>query len=590
MAFGDLKGTLSGASSGGTGVAATGSVSVAVGDLIFMLYGMRANTPTGAGSPARSDDLGNTYNLLHESTTGGGRVCTAYSIVTAGGTLTTATWAHTSNTADDAHCVGVFEGPFDATPLDASITPIADAASPYICPSTGTLAQADELVIACVAQSNGSTTASYAATSPNLKAVAASSGTGANTCSSCLGYQVVSATTAIAPEFTTATSTSGSTAVYSFKKGSSAKTLTIDSGSYAVTGQVVTLSHGWAVAVDGSSYAITGQDVTLARGQVVVVDGESYAIGGQDVSLTKTWLLNVDAGSVAITGQDVALQKGLTLGVDGSSYSINGQDVTLVHDLAIPVDAGSISVSGQDVTLTKTWLLNVDAGSYAISGQDVALSHGWAVSVDASSYSIGGQDVTLTKTGALSIDVDAGSYAISGQDVALAHQWLMDVESGGYLLSGSDVTLTLATGGGGGHVFQCDVFQNNVFQGVCDVTPEPEPEPTPPPDAGGVGGAPRRRGTYTGPAFPRRATRDLYRTYVPPPPEQVIEPKPEAPKPEPVKLGELSATVLPQMMGLTVMHGQAEIDALAAQKRLEQQLMIEDEEAAIIAILAASIY
>jgi hypothetical protein len=137
------------------------------------------------------------------------------------------------------------------------------------------------------------------------------------------------------------------------------------------------------------------------------------------------------------------------------------------------------------------------------------------------------------------------------------------------------------------HVFQCNVFQNNVFQGVCSVTPEPAPTPEP----GGAGRVVGVRGGSTGPAFPRRATRDLYRTYQPPPALAVeAEPAPEAPKPEPVKLGELSATVLPQMMGLTVMHGQAEIDALAAQKRLEQQLMMEDEEAAIIAILAASVH
>jgi hypothetical protein len=119
--------------------------------------------------------------------------------------------------------------------------------------------------------------------------------------------------------------------------------------------------------------------------------------------------------------------------------------------------------------------------------------------------------------------------------------------------------------------------------------PSPTPEPAPPPEQGGAGRVTGPRGGSTGPAFPRRATRDLYRTYEPPP-EQAIAPEPEAPKPEPVKLGELSATVLPQMMGLTVMHGQAEIDALAAQKRLQQQQMMEDEEAAIIAILAASIH
>jgi hypothetical protein len=140
-------------------------------------------------------------------------------------------------------------------------------------------------------------------------------------------------------------------------------------------------------------------------------------------------------------------------------------------------------------------------------------------------------------------------------------------------------------------IFACEIFQHNVFDvGDCGVTPEP----TPTPEQGGAGKVVGPRGGSTGPAFPRRATRDLYRTYVPPP---VVEAEaqpapeaPEAPKPEPVKLGELSATVLPQMTGLTVMHGQAEIDALAAEKRLQQQQMIEDEEAAIIAILAASIH
>ena len=38
--------------------------------------------------------------------------------------------------------------------------------------------------------------------------------------------------------------------------------LTIDAGSYSITGQDVTLTHAWVVPVDSASYAITGQDVT----------------------------------------------------------------------------------------------------------------------------------------------------------------------------------------------------------------------------------------------------------------------------------------------------------------------------------------
>jgi hypothetical protein len=447
MAFGDLLGTGENQStSPGTGLT-TSSFTVAVGDLVVVAYGVRVFKAV-----TFSDALGggHTWSALDSTNTGINRhLAKAYTIVTTAGSMTVS-GAHASG-ADDAAIIACrFEGPFDASPLDANPTNVTDSTTPFDCPTTGTLAQADELVLGFVHNGNGLV---YTSTSPSTIAEQAASGTGANTASVGMNYRVVAATTAVAPQFTAASSTAGTVGTASFKKGSSAKTLTIDSGSYAVTGQDVALAHGWVVAVDGSSYAISGQDVTLAKGHAVVVDAGSYAVSGQDVSLTKTWLLDVDAGSYSVTGQDVALQKGLTLNVDSGSYTVTGQDVTLAHDWAIPVDAGSYSVTGQDVTLTKTWLLDVDASSYAITGQDVALSVGFAVAVDAGSYSVTGQDVTLTKTGNLSVAVDSGSYAVTGQDVALAHQWLLDVDSGGYLLSGQDVELTLggaavATAGG----------------------------------------------------------------------------------------------------------------------------------------------
>jgi hypothetical protein len=254
--------------------------------------------------------------------------------------------------------------------------------------------------------------------------------------------------------------------------------LAIDAGSYGLTGQAVILSlSDWAgygavpyaaapyagpkltdpagpetlsITVDAGSYAVTGQDVALAHGWVVAVDGSSYSVSGQDVTLVHSWAVPVDAGSYAVTGQDVSLTKTWLLNVDSGSYAVTGQDVALSVGFAVAVDAGSYSITGQDVTLSVGFAVAVDAGSYSVTGQDVTLAHDWAIPIDAGSYAVTGQDVTLTKAGAL-IGVDAGSYAITGQDVALAHQWLMDVESGGYLLTGQDVELTkttVATAGG----------------------------------------------------------------------------------------------------------------------------------------------
>jgi hypothetical protein len=476
MAFGDKL-----ASSGNAGsaipasISPTAAVTVAAGNLAVVALSERA-TFTGTTC---TDDLGNTWNDLAGLDGGTPTIKAWYSIITNAGSMTP-TVAATSSSADYGLSCVIYEGPFAASPLDQNPTPLADSTTPHTSNLSGTLAQADELRVGYIGSSNGGV---Y--TSPDQQN---GSGTGANTTSVGIFHDVVSSTTSAAISIPSSITTTSLVGIATFKKGSANKTLTIDSGSYAVTGQDVSLAHGWVVAVDGASYSISGQDVTLAKGLTVSVDAGSYAVTGQDVSLTKTWLLGVDSGSYAITGQDVALSRDLPLAVDAGSYSIAGQDVTLSHGWAVSVDAGSYSISGQDVTLTKTWLLNVDAGSYAvtgqdveltkaaslsiavdagsysITGQDVTLAHGWAVSVDAGSYSItgqdvalsvgfavavdagsysvAGQDVTLTKIGALTIDVDAGSYAISGQDVALAHQWAMDVDSGGYLLTGQDVELT----------------------------------------------------------------------------------------------------------------------------------------------------
>jgi hypothetical protein len=207
MAQGDLKGTLStsGASIGATNDLA-GSVSVSVGDLVVAVLGQVVNlTASGA-----TDNLGNTYTAQNAGSDAGnmtGRMF--YSLVTNAGTLTTITIAASASANDFSAAAGVFEGPFIDPSIDANpANDTGDATSPFTCPATGTLAQADELVIAWgaanIVTSGGS---SWAATSPNLLAATISGGTGTVTT---LGYQVVAATTSVVPAFTAAVDPSGS--------------------------------------------------------------------------------------------------------------------------------------------------------------------------------------------------------------------------------------------------------------------------------------------------------------------------------------------------------------------------------------------
>lgn len=215
MAFGDLKGTLAGSGPSVTNPSnLTGSVSVAVGDLVLAFFSQQTNlTASGA-----TDNLGNSYSAQNAGTDAGtvtGRLF--YSRATVAGTLTTIHVAATASNNDYAGIAGVLEGPVASPPIDknpANIT--ADLTSPFNCPATGTLSQANEIVIAWIAAFGAVAGGTWAATSPNL--LAASANLDAN-CLAALGYQAVSSTSSVTPVFTYSTNpTADALGTCSFKK------------------------------------------------------------------------------------------------------------------------------------------------------------------------------------------------------------------------------------------------------------------------------------------------------------------------------------------------------------------------------------
>jgi hypothetical protein len=201
MAFGSLRGTVftANAASITDPFDTTGSQAVSVGDLIVFVLGQQ----TSRTVDTVADNLdANNYTALTAGTDPGTSTCRAYyKIATVAGTLTTITAQTTGSTNNVCTIAGVFEGPFvaiDANPAENNNT---DNTSPFTCPSTGVLnfnGSTHELVV-CWATGTGNT--AYAATAPNL--LAGNSAT-SSVMKVALGYQVVTATTAVAPEFTAA--------------------------------------------------------------------------------------------------------------------------------------------------------------------------------------------------------------------------------------------------------------------------------------------------------------------------------------------------------------------------------------------------
>lgn len=199
MAFGALKGTLTVALTNITNpTSATGSVSVAIGDLIFGVFSEVTNiTVTSV-----TDNLHTPTTYTAQTGTDAGTATgqSFYMVATAAGTLTSVSGTATAGGDNVVFSVAVIEGPFTTPPIDAAPANITtDVTSPFTCPATGILAQTDEVVI-CWAANNGTT--ALAATSPNLLAIDGNVAGAIPNLS--IGYQLVAATTSIAPAFTSA--------------------------------------------------------------------------------------------------------------------------------------------------------------------------------------------------------------------------------------------------------------------------------------------------------------------------------------------------------------------------------------------------
>ncbi len=153
MAFGDSRGDGGAAQNSITNPTnITMSWALSLKDLVFVVVAEQTSLTAGTVT----DNLGNTYNAVNAGTDSGTVTGKAYyAVVTNAGTLTQVSVAATASADNVAVRIAAWEGPFEASPLDAAPANIEDVSSQFDCPASGTLAQANELLVGwMVASSN----------------------------------------------------------------------------------------------------------------------------------------------------------------------------------------------------------------------------------------------------------------------------------------------------------------------------------------------------------------------------------------------------------------------------------------------------
>lgn len=145
--------------------------------------------------------------------------------------------------------------------------------------------------------------------------------------------------------------------VEAYGGGSTSYTLTVDSGTYSLSGASLATPISVVMAAGDGTYSVTGQDITF---------------GGSSV-----YTLSLEAGAYNITSETPVI--GISMGLDAGSYSIVGQDITLSSTsgsgtmYSLSIEAGTYTTTGQDLSLIVAYLASLDAGTYDVNGKNVRL-------------------------------------------------------------------------------------------------------------------------------------------------------------------------------------------------------------------------
>lgn len=172
------------------------------------------------------------------------------------------------------------------------------------------------------------------------------------------------------------------------------KTQTI-SGSRAGIGSVVVVDAGdsktqvisnigaitasrpsvYTLALDAASYTITGSASNSVSNKILSVNSGSYSITGASVSYSITIGQSVeywDSGSYLIAGNqaDLTIKRVLT---STGSYSITGSSASLIKKNVLLGATASYTLVGSPASLLKHKLISVNAGSYSIESSGALL-------------------------------------------------------------------------------------------------------------------------------------------------------------------------------------------------------------------------
>lgn len=223
-------------------------------------------------------------------------------------------------------------------------------------------------------------------------------------------------------------------------------TITLDSGSYSLQGNTLSLLSDRNLLIDNGSYTLTGQELNLALQRSITLSQGVYSQQGTDTSLLVDRSLRLNTGDYLLDGSllDLLLERSISL--QSGEYDYVGSSVNLQYgrEFRLSLEQGSYSLQGSDSLLLKEHILSLDSSSYTYSADNISLLANRKITTDSGDYSYSGSPINfIYEAGGITytLSIDAGSYSLTGESLKLLVSRRLPIDFGAYTYEGVDSKL-----------------------------------------------------------------------------------------------------------------------------------------------------
>ena len=115
---------------------------------------------------------------------------------------------------------------------------------------------------------------------------------------------------------------------------------------------------GYTITAANGTYAVTGQSVSIFRSKLITASNGTYAVTGQSAVITYStnvnYALSALNGTYAVTGQSVGINRSKLITASNGTYAVTGQNITVLFSRLLSAQNGVYSVTGQPVSIVAS--------------------------------------------------------------------------------------------------------------------------------------------------------------------------------------------------------------------------------------------